>query len=96
MFDCRTRSFAHAGCRKFPGFQFVYNLAQADRSGVGDGDHDLPVSIQNAQHVKFLTAARDVFFFNTNDFRHPLSRIHGLVTDLELDVRSSLHSVSLQ
>ena len=72
------------------------DLAETDGAGVRDGDHDLAVGVEDSEDVEALAAAGDVLLLDADDLGHPLSGVDGLVAHLELDVGTSLHSVSLR
>src|ERR1019366_1492195 len=76
-------------------FLLADHLTKTDGARVRHGNHDFAVGVENPQHVELLPHAGDVFFLDADNFRNALGGVYGLVAHLELDVGSSLHSVSL-
>jgi hypothetical protein len=72
------------------------HLAQPNRARIRDRDHDLSIGVQDAKDVKVLARASDVFLLDADDLGHPLRGIDSFVPNLELDLGTSLHSVSLR
>src|SRR5690606_15681116 len=71
---------------------FTDDLTEPNSICVGYRNHDLAIGVQDAEHVKPLRSAGDVFFVNAYDFRHTLSWVYGFVSDLEF--RFCLHDFS--
>src|SRR5208283_5108612 len=72
------------------------DLTETYCTGIRDRNHDLAVGVEDAKDVEALARASNVLLLNLDDLGHPLSGINGLVPNLELDLGTCLHSVSLR
>ena len=66
---------------------FLHDFTQADLLRLIDGHEDAHVAVHDLQDVELMDFARDFLGVDTYDLRHPLRRIHRLVTYLKFEHR---------